>query len=614
MSSSKKKMARKATSTNNKQSAAVAEAKKLKRYTITFWVVIALVMALFVSALGIEAIGGVQDAVYNVTWKHDKAVTVGDHTLTSAELNYYYVDSIYNYFSLLYSYYGSYYYYFLPFSTTEDLADQVYDKETGKTWSDYFLDSAVSTIKSTYALYDLAMKNDHKLTDDEQASLDSSIESITTATKEGEYNSVSAYLRETYGNGASKKSYINYLTVSAYASSYYSYYSDSLEFSDDQKTEFVGNKVFNYNSYNYSYYRIDVEDFLPEQQKDADGNKIDYTDGQKLAAVQIARMYAETLGNKTYATVEDFLAAVKELDKQINPSDDETATSSESGDETTSDDKDETKDEETKDDESKDEEEEEENPENYVEIEDKLFSSNNSLFQDWLSGKVENPDYVESEDKDDEDEEDDDKYLYEGRKEGDMIVISNIDNTEGAKESDTTYFYVLRFESTEKNEFVMKDVRHILISCTGKEQDDGSIKFTDTTAAKTAKETAEKILKEYKENPTEENFEALSKKYLEDSTAKEAALYENVYPGQMVSQFEDWCYDADRKAGDTDIVATTYGYHIMYFVGNTEQTYRDYMITEALRSDTVTEWAEALSEAIDFELKISKNVHSNLAG
>lgn len=53
---------------------------------------------------------------------------------------------------------------------------------------------------------------------------------------------------------------------------------------------------------------------------------------------------------------------------------------------------------------------------------------------------------------------------------------------------------------------------------------------------------------------------------LADGTAQESAEY-TVATGDMVAEFEDWCYDAARKPGDTGIVKTEYGYHVMYYVG-----------------------------------------------
>ena len=64
-------------------------------------------------------------------------------------------------------------------------------------------------------------------------------------------------------------------------------------------------------------------------------------------------------------------------------------------------------------------------------------------------------------------------------------------------------------------------------------------------------------------------FATLATEETTDTGSKESGgLYENVVPGQMVDTFDAWCFDSDRKSGDTDIVKTTYGYHLMYFVKN----------------------------------------------
>ena len=80
----------------------------------------------------------------------------------------------------------------------------------------------------------------------------------------------------------------------------------------------------------------------------------------------------------------------------------------------------------------------------------------------------------------------------------------------------------------------------------------------------------------------------------------------------MVENFEDWCYDAARKAGDVEIIETEYGYHIMYFVGNTEQTYRNYLIQETMRAEDTQEWYTALVEAIPFTALSDKFVNKKM--
>ena len=51
----------------------------------------------------------------------------------------------------------------------------------------------------------------------------------------------------------------------------------------------------------------------------------------------------------------------------------------------------------------------------------------------------------------------------------------------------------------------------------------------------------------------------------------------------MVQAFNDWLFDPSRKPGDTDIVETEYGYHIMYFSGSQENwmsNVESYILTE----------------------------------
>ena len=71
----------------------------------------------------------------------------------------------------------------------------------------------------------------------------------------------------------------------------------------------------------------------------------------------------------------------------------------------------------------------------------------------------------------------------------------------------------------------------------------------------------------------------------------------NVYPNQMVASFEDWCYDENRATGDTGIIESDYGYHVMYFVDNSNMTYRDFQIQQDLMNEDVTNWYNSLLEA-----------------
>ena len=60
----------------------------------------------------------------------------------------------------------------------------------------------------------------------------------------------------------------------------------------------------------------------------------------------------------------------------------------------------------------------------------------------------------------------------------------------------------------------------------------------------------------------------------------------------MVPTFNDWCFDESRQEGDTGIVKTDYGYHVMYFVGS------KLLWTQYARSDYAREQADKLLDEV----------------
>ena len=126
-------------------------------------------------------------------------------------------------------------------------------------------------------------------------------------------------------------------------------------------------------------------------------------------------------------------------------------------------------------------------------------------------------------------------------------------------------------------------------------------KVDDATKAQVKKE-AEDWLKAWKEGEaTEESFAEMANKNSDDGDGKSGGLYEDIYPGQMVEAFEKWCFEEGRKTGDTGIIETEYGYHVMYFVKHQDQTYRDAMIENDMLTEDVTEWMDKLTEALKVE-------------
>ena len=189
------------------------------------------------------------------------------------------------------------------------------------------------------------------------------------------------------------------------------------------------------------------------------------------------------------------------------------------------------------------------------------------------------------------------------RKEGDKTVIANTTTStddDGNETKTTLGYYAVFFTGSNDNTFPLVNVRHILIKFEGGTTDSttGTTTYSDEEK-NAAKQKAEEILDEWMSgDATEDSFAALANEKSDDGDGTTGGLYENVYPGQMVSSFNDWCFDESRQTGNTGIIESQYGYHVMYFVGKSDTTYRDYQIETELRNTDTQEWYDATVEAI----------------
>ena len=111
----------------------------------------------------------------------------------------------------------------------------------------------------------------------------------------------------------------------------------------------------------------------------------------------------------------------------------------------------------------------------------------------------------------------------------------------------------------------ISNVRHILFM---PKVDEGATSSTDAQWAE-ALANAEKILAQWKAGEaTEESFTALAIAHSEDTgITKNQGLYERVaHDTGYVPAFEAWAADPTRQPGQTGIVKTEHGYHVMYCV------------------------------------------------
>jgi len=138
---------------------------------------------------------------------------------------------------------------------------------------------------------------------------------------------------------------------------------------------------------------------------------------------------------------------------------------------------------------------------------------------------------------------------------------------------------------------MISDVRHILIMPKGGtvSEETGATVYSEEEKAAAYAE-AQRILQEWKDGEaTEESFGLLANTYSEDGGSNTTGgLYEDIAPGaSYVENFLNWAIDMNRQVGDTDIVETEYGYHIMYYVDG--EPYWESTVSTQLQSERIDE-------------------------
>ena len=178
------------------------------------------------------------------------------------------------------------------------------------------------------------------------------------------------------------------------------------------------------------------------------------------------------------------------------------------------------------------------------------------------------------------------------RSEGDATVVDN-SNGNGC--------YVVAFISRDDNHYPLAQVRHILVMA---EADAEGVYTDEAKAAALAR--AEEIYAEWQNGEaTEESFAALAEQYSEDGGSNtNGGLYDNVMKGQMVEEFDEFCF-AGHESGDTGIVygeamGGYAGYHVMYYVGE-GQLASDYIAENDLINTASQEWLDSLVEGYEAE-------------
>ena len=478
------------------------------------------------------------------------ALTVGGTKVSAAELNHYYVDSVNNFLNQAGDMVSLF-----GLDTTKALDEQFYNEAEGDTWSDYFLDQATATAKNMYAVYNAAKAEGFTMSDDAKASIESAVQNMAMYATLGGFPSADSYIAAMYGEGCNEKTFRQYAEVQMTAQEYAAAKNESLTYDEAAIQAENDLNPAAYSAYTYNYCYLNASKFYQGGTKNEDGTTT-YSDEEMEAGRAAAEAAANTLAAAT--TIEELDAAYAAL--EINAEVENAKSTRREG---------------------------------------VQYANVDTVVREWVTAAE--------------------------RKAGDIEIIpseytshDHADGEECTGDNDTksvSGYYVVVFEGMDENLTNLVNVRHILVSYEGGTYDEttGATTYSDEEKA-AAKAKAQEILDAFNAGEkTEDAFGALATEKTTDPGSKEnGGLYEDVYPGQMVASFNDWCFDAARKTGDTAIVETEYGCHVMYFVGTSETTYRDLMIESALRSEDMAAWENGLIEAAELVVTNTKYVKTDL--
>ena len=290
MSASREKKQRQGAGPSEKALLAQQQQAARKRKTITYTAV-GVVIAGLVAALLIWNSGFFQARA--------TAATVGDASLSTAELGYYYNVARNRFNSTMSMFGGS------GLDDSKSDAEQIYNQEENKSYRDYFLESALTTVQQELALSAEAKKNGHTEAEVKE-DVDAQIKAFKNQAAAYGY-SYSAFLRANYGsymNGGLFEKVLTRNLLAQIAESEKSkelsggYSTDDLEayYKEDDHAD-------TYDTFEYSYLY-----FTPEtvETKDKDGNDIDEEKVKTLKEQALATAKAQA---------DEALKALKDGDK-----------------------------------------------------------------------------------------------------------------------------------------------------------------------------------------------------------------------------------------------------------------------------------------------------------
>ena len=507
-------------------------------------------------------------------------VLTSDHfTIDKDMLTCYYHDML----NMFREYYGeeallSYY----QLDLSKSLKEQEYPAGDGSTWFDNIILDVLDTAKQQLVFAEAGKEAGYELSPEDLKKVNEAVANADLST---------------YGEGITKSDLRSAMMIQAYSAAYYNYYLDNMTFTDDEIQAYYDANTDNYVTCGIMGFSINYEE------------EAESSEASSAADESTAEESTTDESTAEESTTDESTAEESTTDESAA---EESATDESAAEESSSEAK------------SASSEESSEDTSTSIAEEQKSFTRAEAekLANELKACK--NPEEFEKKVREilklegtSEEEIDlridatkSDQYPYtQGSEVGEWAFKSGakVNDTLSQENGNAFYVYMITSEPS-RDESNIIDVRHILFATsqhTGEAEDDAA------TALEECRKLAKDTLAEWEAGDrTEDSFAALATEKTEDPGSKDnGGLYQNVYVGQMVPTFNDWCFDPARKAGDTGIVETDYGVHVMYFVKNNGAKWKN-SVKNTLMSQAYEKWMAEIQAkySVDVDADIAKTI------
>ena len=180
------------------------------------------------------------------------------------------------------------------FDSSVDPKDQIQDEETGTTWHDYFLQSAIDQMTQDTMIRHEAEEQGYTLSALGQAYVDNRLEQLSSTARSRGYD-VKSYVRAYYGPYVDMATCTEMITNEAIAYYYQIDRQNGLTYTDEELEAYYQEHADELDTYNYSVLTIQAN--VPTQ-TDEEGNTVEMTDEEKQAAFDTAKAEAQALAQE----------------------------------------------------------------------------------------------------------------------------------------------------------------------------------------------------------------------------------------------------------------------------------------------------------------------------